>query len=243
MTSTKSPSLAHDSLKGDELFQRNRSDIFRRTDRLFAGLMVIQWIAGVVAAVWISPNTWAGAHSETHLHVWSAILLGGLITLFPVCLALKHPGSKLTRHVIAVSQMLTSALLIHLSGGRIETHFHIFGSLAFLACYRDWPVLISATIIVATDHFVRGVVYPQSVFGVLTASPWRVFEHVTWVVFEDIFLIITIRQSTGEMKAMARHRAALEATNQLVEAEVTSRTKDLENRQGSCGSRNRRPKS
>ena len=30
-----------------------------------------------------------------------------------------------------------SALLIHLSGGRIETHFHIFGSLAFLAFYRD----------------------------------------------------------------------------------------------------------
>jgi len=36
-----------------------------------------------------------------------------------------------------------SALLIHLSGGRIETHFHVFGSLAFLAFYLDWPVLIT----------------------------------------------------------------------------------------------------
>ena len=43
----------------------------------------------------------------------------------------------MTRHVIAISQMLTSALLIHLSGGRIETHFHVFGSLAFLAFYLD----------------------------------------------------------------------------------------------------------
>jgi len=42
---------------------------------------------------------------------------------------------------------LTSALLIHLSGGRIETHFHIFGSLAFLSFYRDWRVLITATAI------------------------------------------------------------------------------------------------
>jgi len=45
----------------------------------------------------------------------------------------------LTRHAIAVGQMLCSALLVHLSGGRIETHFHVFGSLAFLAFYRDWP--------------------------------------------------------------------------------------------------------
>ena len=39
--------------------------------------------------------------------------------------------------------MLMSALLIHLTGGRIETHFHVFGSLAILAFYRDWRVLDS----------------------------------------------------------------------------------------------------
>ena len=33
--------------------------------------------------------------------------------------------------------MLWSGLLIHLTGGRIETHFHVFGSLAFLAFYLD----------------------------------------------------------------------------------------------------------
>ena len=35
--------------------------------------------------------------------------------------------------MIAAAQMLIGALLIHLTGGRIETHFHVFGSLAFLA--------------------------------------------------------------------------------------------------------------
>jgi hypothetical protein len=58
----------------------------------------------------------------------------------PVFLAFKRPGYAFTRHTIAVAQMLTSALLIHLTGGRIETHFHVFGSLAFLAFYRDWRV-------------------------------------------------------------------------------------------------------
>jgi len=78
-----------------------------------------------------------------------------------------YPGSSLTRHVIAVAQMLWSELLINLTGGQIETHFHVFGSLAFLAFYWDWRVLITATLVVAADHIVRGVWWPQSVFGVL----------------------------------------------------------------------------
>ena len=73
--------------------------------------------------------------------------------------------------------MLMGALLIHLTGGRIETHFHVFGSLAFLAFYRDWRVLIPATIVVALDHMLRGMFWPQSVYGVLVASEWRWLEH------------------------------------------------------------------
>ena len=227
MTSIRSEDGAV-SQRASELFQQSRLAIFRRTDRLFAGLMVLQWIAAIVSAVWISPRTWAGAYSETHLHVWAAVLLGGLITAFPVCLVLLRPGAALTRHVIAISQMLTSALLIHLSGGRIETHFHVFGSLAFLACYRDWRVLVTATVVVAADHFVRGVFYPQSVFGVLTASPWRAIEHAAWVVFENLFLFVTIVQSTGEMEETAQNLAVLERTKETVEAEVEVRTQLLQ---------------
>ena len=73
------------------------------------------------------------------------------------------------------------ALLIHLTGGRIETHFHVFGSLAFLAFYRDWRVLVPATIVVALDHLLRGIFWPQSVYGVLVASEWRWLEHAAWV--------------------------------------------------------------
>jgi len=215
------------SQRAEDLFHENRTDLFRRTDRLFACLMVIQWLVCIFIAIWLSPRTWLGAYSETHLHVWAAIFLGGLITLFPVYLALVRPGSTLTRHVIAISQMLTSSLLIHLSGGRIETHFHIFGSLAFLAFYRDWRVLVSATTVVVIDHTLFGIWDPQALFGVLTVSPWRIFEHSAWVVFEDIFLIIAIHQSLREMKAMARQRAELEATNEIVESQVKSRTRDL----------------
>src|SRR6185503_1797814 len=118
----------------------------RRTDRLFAGLLLFQYAAAVAAALWISPYTWIGDQNRVHVHVWAAIFLGGAITSLPVVLALLRPGEVLTRHTIAIAQMLTSALLIHLTGGRIETHFHVFGSLAFLAFYRDWRVLVTASV-------------------------------------------------------------------------------------------------
>jgi len=209
------------------LYEEHRQRIFRRTDRLFAGLMVAQWLAGIVAAVWISPRTWAGAISQVHLHVWAAVLLGGAIVVYPVVLALKRPGQVFTRHVIAVAQMLTSALLIHLSGGRIETHFHVFGSLAFLAFYRDWPVLVSASAVVAADHFLRGLYFPQSVFGVLAAPWWRWLEHAGWVVFEDIFLIASCVQGVREMRTIARRQAVVETMHEKVEGAVLERTASL----------------
>ena len=215
-----------------KLFQQGQDCIYRRTDRFFARLMVFQWLAGIAAALWISPKTWAGASSQTHWHVWAAIFLGGAIASFPVFLVWKQPGQPgraLTRHTIAVAQMLASALLIHLTGGRIETHFHVFGSLAFLAFYRDWRVLISATIIVAADHFVRGIYWPQSVYGVLTVSPWRWFEHAGWVLFEDTFLFISIRQSLRDMLEVAARRANLEEVNADIERQVGERTAELAN--------------
>ena len=213
--------------RADELFNEHRQQLCQRTDRLFACLMIVQWLAAIVAACLVTPYTWIGNLSQTHLHVWAAVILGGLITCFPVFLAWFQPGRVLTRHVIAVSQMLTSSLLIHLSGGRIETHFHIFGSLAFLAFYRDWRVLISATTVVVIDHTAFGLLYPQAVFGALTTSPWRIVEHGAWVVFEDIFLIIAIQQNTREMQAMARQRAALEKTKTLIESEVRNQISEL----------------
>ena len=209
------------------LFAEHERMIGSRTSRMFAGLMVFQYLAGIAAALWLSPRTWIGAHSETHLHVFAAVILGGLITGVPLCLTLFRPSQASTRHAVAIGQALTSALLIHLSGGRIETHFHVFGMLAFLSFYRDWRVLVTASGLVAVDHFVRGVYWPQSVFGVLASSQWRWLEHAGWVIFEDIFLILACFSGRREMNAIADRQARLEATKQGVEQEVRERTADL----------------
>ena len=215
--------------RAGELFAEHQQTIYRHTDRLFAVLMTLQWIAGIGAALWISPRTWAGSSSQTHIHVWAAILLGGAINIVPIALAVKRPGARTTRYAIATGQMMMSALLIHLTGGRIETHFHVFGSLAFLAFYRDWRVLLPATIVVAADHFLRGLFWPESVYGVLVVSQLRWLEHAGWVLFEDAVLFVAIRRSVAEMWDIAVRTAQTTDLNASLEQRVAERTAEAVN--------------
>ena len=210
-----------------EILAERRDLVYARTDRWFAWLMAAEYVAGIAVSLIVSPRTWSGASSQLHLHVVAAVALGALIVSLPILLAWRMPGRRITRHVVAAGQMLMSALLIHLSGGRIETHFHVFGSLAFLAFYRDWHILITATVVVALDHFLRGVFWPQSVFGTLVSSPYRWIEHAGWVLFEVWFLRLACIQNQSEMASDARQRAALEYAHEITEQEVASRTADL----------------
>jgi two-component system, sensor histidine kinase and response regulator len=215
------------ALRTQEYFVSQQDSIYRHTDALFARLLVLQWFAGIAMALWISPRAWIGTTSEVQPHVWAAVLLGGLICSCPVLLIWKMPGRVLTRHAVAIAQMFTSALLIHLTGGRIETHFHVFGSLAFLAFYRDWRVLVTGSMVVVLDHLLRGAFWPESVFGVHAAGFERALEHAGWVLFEDFFLFLAIRQSLREMRNVAAHQAELETVNAAIESRVVQRTAEL----------------
>jgi hypothetical protein len=162
----------------DSYRQRTRAG----TDRVFAKLLIGQWLFGIFIAFFFSPYTWAGRVSSVNYHMPIAIVFGGLIISVPVYLALKNPGATATRYFVAVAQACYSALLIHLTGGRIETHFHVFVSLAVLAFYLDLGVLVTAAAVVALDHFVRGLLWPESVYGITNPEWWRFLEHAFWVV-------------------------------------------------------------
>src|SRR5262249_39419787 len=56
--------------------------------------------------------------------------------------------------------------------------------------------------------------WPYSVYGVLSASPWRSVEHATWVLFEDVFLVISCLRGIREMRSIANRAAAQEASEE-----------------------------
>jgi hypothetical protein len=205
MSDTAATAVRAREIHEEQMFARAK-----RVDRMFAVLLALQYMAGIIGALLVSPYAWEGKDRVLHMHVWVAILGGAGIIILPILLAMFRPGTVMTRHVIAASQMLSSALLIHLTGGRIETHFHVFGSLAFLAFYLDWKVIMTATTVVAADHFLRGIYWPESVYGVANAEWWRFLEHAGWVVFEDVFLIWSCIIGNREIAASAARQAEVE---------------------------------
>lgn len=211
----------------EALFAAGLDDVYVRQSRLLGWLMAIQWIAGLVIAATLSPQAWQGKVHTTHAHLWTALVLGGLLSVPTIILSVTRPGWVVTRHAMAVAQMGWSALLIHLTGGRLETHFHVFGSLAFIAFYRDWKVLLTATLVVASEHLVRSLTWPESVFGITNPEWWRFLEHAWWVVFENVVLFLLVRDGVRELHRVARSRALMEHANETFEAKVFERTADL----------------
>jgi len=213
--------------RSDALYRESLGEAHRRCDRMLAWLLGAQWICGMLIAIYLSPLTWHGRQASIHPHVWYAFFLGGLITLPAIATVRLLPGRTVTRHAIAVSQMLWSALLIHLTGGRIETHFHVFGSLAFLAFYRDWKVVLTATLVVGLDHLIRGLWWPETVYGITNPEWWRFLEHVFWVLFEDVILVFGIVESLAQLRALAVRQAEADTLNESVEQLVVERTAEL----------------
>ena len=215
--------------RSEQLYRIERAHLTRLTNRMFAALLVLQWLAGIAVAAWYSPRHLAARATTLETELITAVGLGGLIIALPLFLIRRRPEASLTRHVVAVAQMLFSGLLIHLTGGRTETHFHIFGSLAFLAFYRDWRVLLTASCVVATDQFARGMYWPESVFGMAAgaATRWRWVEHVGWIVFEDIFLIFACVRGNENMRDRATQQAEVEESRSSVERAVSERTMQL----------------
>ncbi len=224
----KTTQIKQDILRrSKEVLNGYKNAIYYKTDLAFIILLLAEWIASVLCAIFISPKTWIGVQSSIHLHVYAAIFLGGIFCLVPCILFFLKRGSLATRMSIAIAQMLFSALLIHLTGGRIETHFHIFGSLAFLAVYRDKNVLYVASSITTLDHLIRGLYYPQSVFGVVATEEWRWVEHGAWVIFELIFLLYSVGRQQEEMKTMAKKQSETELFNLVMERGVVSLSEEL----------------
>lgn len=209
------------------MFGAELTSIRVKADRIFAALMLLQWFAGIGLALFVSPYSWEGSSQSVHSHVWIAVFLGGIVSSLPIGLALLAPGRWITRTVLAIAQMVWSGLLIHLTGGRIETHFHVFGSLALLAFYLDWKVLTVASAVTAADHIIRGVFYPESIYGLANIEWWRSGEHASWVIFEDIFLLISMRNSLCQIRHGVDCRVRIHDQVTRTEDIVQERTKEL----------------
>ncbi|KHD88118.1 MAG: hypothetical protein OM95_10985 [Bdellovibrio sp. ArHS] len=187
----------------EKIFSDQTDEICARVDRGFAYLMGFQWLGCILLGAFVTPSTWLGQLSGSKENALIGLLFGALFAIPPIYGALKLPGEKVTRYVVALGQMLFSTLIIYLTGGRIESHFHIFVSLAALAFYMDVPVLWLGSSVVIIDHLLRGFMLPMSIYGVSAGIEWRWIEHTAWIGFENFVLMLGIQRHRTELRDVA----------------------------------------
>jgi len=73
-------------------------------------------------------------------------------------------GRRLRSVVATLGLMTASAVLVHLSGGLTEFHFHFFVMLVVIIFYQDWIPFLVAVAFVALEHAVVGVLAPRAVY-------------------------------------------------------------------------------
>ncbi|HEX9696204.1 MAG TPA: ATP-binding protein [Actinomycetota bacterium] len=112
-----------------------------------------------------------------------------------------------------------SALLVHLSGGTIEAHFHFFVMVIVISLYQDWTPFLLTLAFVVVHHGVMGVLEPQSVYNhpAAWASPWRwALIHAVFVLGASAASLIAWRLNEqvrhAEQHAVSRLAATLEST-------------------------------
>jgi diguanylate cyclase (GGDEF)-like protein/PAS domain S-box-containing protein len=61
-------------------------------------------------------------------------------------------GRKLRSAIVATGLLTASALVVHVSGGYVEAHFHFFVMIVVLTLYEDWIPFLLATFYVVLHH-------------------------------------------------------------------------------------------
>src|SRR6266516_2295830 len=82
---------------------------------------------------------------ESALHIMSESLV---VALFGILACWRRVGRTIQATFVGFGLMSASAILVHLSGGYIEFHFHFFVILTFLALCQDWiPYLLAVAFV------------------------------------------------------------------------------------------------
>ena len=129
------------------------------------------------------------------------------------------------RTALATLGLLTaSAVLVHLSGGLIEMHFHFFVMLGLIALYQDWlPFLLSLAYVVL-HHGAMGVLTPQSVYNHpgAWAHPWRwAAIHGGFVLAASVINLLAWRVSERAFQDPLTRLANLTLFRQRLERALT----------------------
>lgn len=107
------------------------------------------------------------------------------VGLFVVAAGLTSRNRSVSAAVTALGLVTSSAVLVHVSGGMIEMHFHFFVMVGILTLYQDWWPFLAAVGFVVVHHGVLGVLAPTSVYN----HPAAIAHPLRWAFVHGAFVL------------------------------------------------------
>ena len=125
-------------------------------------------------------------------------LESSVLPLAAVVASLSRLPRRLRSLAVAVGLLSASGVLVHLSGGVIEMHFHFFVMVAVIALYQDWLTFLTAIGYVLVHHGVIGALDAESVYNHPAAinNPWKwAAVHAFFVAGASVASVVTWRMN------------------------------------------------
>ena len=179
----------------------------------------------------LTPEVWARRHRGIVWLLWLHVagvavfaltrgqsLIHGLqeamlVAVFALPAAHAAIGRR-ARSAAAVLGLITaSAVIVHLSGGVVEAHFHFFVMVGVITLYQDWLPFGLALGYVVVHHSVLGVLAPTDVFNHPAAlrSPWKwALVHGAFVLAASVAYLVNWRLSERQAIEISRLVSRLE---------------------------------
>jgi hypothetical protein len=128
-------------------------DVWQRRHRVILWLL---WLHAVGIFVYGLAAGYGPLHSllEASPIVAAALLAGW-----------KRGGREFRAIVASIGLVTASALIVHLSGGYVEAHFHFFVMVIIIALYQDWLPFLVAIGYVVVEHGAVALIDPQAVYN------------------------------------------------------------------------------
>jgi len=115
-------------------------------------------------------------------------------------------GGRIRAALTTVGLFSCSAILVHLSGGYIEAHFHFFLVVGLVALYQDWVAFLLGVGYVVLHHGLAGALAPEAVYNhpAAQAHPWR------WATIHGAFILVACGTALTGWRLKEEERARAE---------------------------------
>jgi PAS domain S-box-containing protein len=124
------------------------------------------------------------AQGEDPLHV----LLEVALVALPGVLAVRLTTQSAKGMAVTFGLLSASGVLVHFTGGLIESHFHYFVMVTVIALYQDWKPLLLGVGYVAVQHGTVGVIAPESVYNHFAAFK----RPVLWALIHAGYILFLV---------------------------------------------------